>query len=54
MLELSVSLPVKIEVVDSEEMINMVLPEVSEIVQKGLVEISDTYVVECCGKDSAE
>jgi PII-like signaling protein len=54
MLELSVSLPVKIEVVDSEEMINMVLPEVSEIVQKGLVEMSDTYVVECCGKDRAE
>ena len=48
MLELSTSLPVKIEAVDSEEMINTVLPDVSEIVGKGLVEISDTYVVKCC------
>ncbi|MDA8242160.1 MAG: DUF190 domain-containing protein [Nitrospiraceae bacterium] len=48
MLELSTSLPVKIEAVDSEEMINTVLPDVAEIVGKGLVEISDTYVVKCC------
>ncbi|MGE5172618.1 MAG: DUF190 domain-containing protein, partial [Betaproteobacteria bacterium] len=48
MLELSTSLPVKIEAVDSEEMIDTVLPDVSEIVGKGLVEISDTYVVKCC------
>lgn len=48
MLELSTSLPVKIEAVDSEEMINTVLPDVSEIVGKGLIEISDTYVVKCC------
>jgi PII-like signaling protein len=48
MLELSTSLPVKLEAVDSEEMINSVLPDVAEIVEKGLVEISDTYVVKCC------
>jgi len=48
MLELSTSLPVKIEAVDSEEMINAVLPDVAGIVEKGLVEISDTYVVKCC------
>jgi len=52
MLELSVSLPVKIEAVDSEEMINSVLPDVLEVVEKGLVELSDTFVVACCGKGS--
>ncbi len=48
-LELSTSLPVKIEVVDSEAIINEVLPEVTSIVTRGLVEISDTVVVKCCG-----
>jgi PII-like signaling protein len=48
MLELSTSLPVKIEAVDSEEMINSVLPEVTGIVEKGLVEVSDTNVLACC------
>jgi PII-like signaling protein len=48
MLELSSSLPVKIEVVDSEEMINKVLPDVYHVVEKGLVEVSDTNVVKCC------
>lgn len=53
MLELSISLPVKIEVVDSEEMITSVLPDVAGIVDKGLIEISDTYVFKCCkGKNS--
>ncbi|GER94703.1 hypothetical protein A45J_2467 [hot springs metagenome] len=50
MLELSSSMPVKIEVVDSEEMINKVLPDVYHVVEKGLVEISDTNVVKCCPK----
>ncbi len=48
MLELSISLPMKVEAVDSEEMINAVLPDVADIVEKGLVEVSDTYVVSCC------
>jgi PII-like signaling protein len=52
MLELSTSLPVKIEAVDSEEMITGVLSDVADIVEKGLIEISDTYVVKCCRKKS--
>ncbi|HAR46258.1 MAG TPA: hypothetical protein DCS42_09835 [Nitrospiraceae bacterium] len=47
-LELSTTLPVKIEAVDSEEMIASLLPEVTELVQKGLVEVSDTEVIKCC------
>jgi PII-like signaling protein len=48
MLELSTNLPVKIEVVDSEEMINKVLPDVYHVVEKGLVEVTDTNVIKCC------
>jgi uncharacterized protein len=47
-LELSTALPVKIEVVDSEEMINGILPDVTSIVEKGLIEVSDTNVIKCC------
>jgi PII-like signaling protein len=50
MLELSTTLPVKIEVVDSEEIINDVLPDVTSIVEKGLIEVSDTNVIKCCLK----
>jgi len=52
MLELSTALPVKIEVVDSEEMISKVLPLISDIVEKGLIEVSDTTVIKCCSKTS--
>jgi PII-like signaling protein len=48
MLELSTSMPMKIEVVDSEKMINKALPDVYHIVEKGLVEITDTNVIKCC------
>jgi PII-like signaling protein len=48
MLELATSMPVKIEVVESEEMINRVLPDVYHVVEKGMVEITDTNVVKCC------
>jgi PII-like signaling protein len=48
MLELSTTLPVKIEVVDSEELINDILPDVTAIVEKGLIELSDTQVIKCC------
>lgn len=48
MLELSTSMPVKIEVVESEEMINKVLPDVYHVVEKGMVEVTDTTVVKCC------
>ncbi|HUI46276.1 MAG TPA: DUF190 domain-containing protein [Nitrospirota bacterium] len=47
MLELSSSMPVKIEVVESEEMINKVLPDIYHVVEKGMVEVTDTNVVKC-------
>jgi len=46
-LELSLNMPVKIEVVESEELINKVLPTVYQIVEKGMVEVSDTNVIKC-------
>ena len=52
MLELSTSLPVKIEAVDSEDMITRVLPLINDVVGKGLIEISDTMVFKCCNKTS--
>jgi PII-like signaling protein len=52
MLELSRDLPIRIEVVDAAEMIDAVLPEVSDIVERGLIEVSDTQVIKCCkGKE---
>jgi PII-like signaling protein len=48
MLEFSTRMPVKIEVVYSEELINKALPDVYHVVEKGLVEITDTNVVKCC------
>lgn len=45
MLELSTNLPVKVEAIDSEDMINKVLPDIYHVVEKGLVEVSDTTVV---------
>jgi PII-like signaling protein len=50
MLELSTSMPVKVEVVESEEMINKVLPDVYHVVEKGMVQVTDTNVVKCCPK----
>jgi PII-like signaling protein len=47
MLELSTDLPVKIEAIDSEEMINGVLEDVTAVMEKGLVELSDTNVLKC-------
>jgi PII-like signaling protein len=49
-LELSTALPVKIEVVDSDEVISDVLEDVTSIVEKGLIEISDTNVIKCCSR----
>lgn len=48
LLALSTALPVKIEVVDSEDVINGILPEVTSLVEKGLIEVSDTTVIKCC------
>ncbi|HYA86895.1 MAG TPA: DUF190 domain-containing protein [Nitrospirota bacterium] len=50
MLELSTSMPVKIEVVESDEMLNRVLPDVYHVVERGLIEVADTNVVKCCPK----
>ena len=50
-LELSTTLPVKIEVVDVPEKIDAVLLEITPIVHKGLITVSDTTVVKCCGGD---
>jgi len=51
-LELSTALPIKIEVVDSEEMINIIMAEVCSVVEHGLVEVSDTNVIKCGGKSA--
>lgn len=45
-LDLSVDLPVVIEVVDSEERIRSALPVVKRMVKKGLITISGVEVVE--------
>jgi len=44
-LDLSSDLPVRIEVVDTPEQVDRVLPDVYEIVERGLVELQDTEVV---------
>jgi PII-like signaling protein len=44
-LDLSASLPVRIEVVDSPEAVDRVLPDVYDIVERGLVEVQQTEVV---------
>ncbi len=44
-LELSTSLPVKIEVVDSADAVTKILPEITAVVTKGLIEISDTTII---------
>lgn len=45
MLELSVDLPLKIEVIESEEVIQKILPDVQQIVERGLIELSDTHML---------
>ena len=44
-LELSTSLPVKIEVVDSGEKIDEILLEITPMVHKGLITVGDTVIV---------
>lgn len=44
-LDLSADLPVRIEVVDSAEAIERVLPDVYDIVERGLVEVQETQVI---------
>jgi PII-like signaling protein len=51
-LELSSDLPVKVEAVDSEDAITRILPEITSVVTKGLIEISDTTIIETDGRSS--
>jgi len=44
-LELSTNLPVKIEVVDTEDKIRTILPEIRQLVTKGLIELTDTEII---------
>ncbi len=44
-LDLASSLPVRIEIVDSAEAIERVLPDVYDIVDRGIVEVQETTVV---------
>ena len=44
-VDLSSDLPVRIEVVDSAEAIERVLPDVYDMVEKGLIEVQDTTVI---------
>jgi PII-like signaling protein len=44
-VDLSTDLPVRIEIVDTPEAIDRVLPDVYDMVDKGLVEVQDTTVV---------
>ena len=53
LVDLSGDLPVRIEIVDTAEAIERVLPQVCEMVRKGLVEVQDTTVVKfTTGNDS--
>ncbi|MFY9268497.1 MAG: DUF190 domain-containing protein [Candidatus Manganitrophaceae bacterium] len=44
-LQLSENLPIKIEVIESPETIDRLLPEITGMVRKGLIEVSDTEVI---------
>jgi PII-like signaling protein len=45
LVDLSAAMPVRIEVVDAAEAIDRVLPDVYDIVERGLVEIQETEVI---------
>lgn len=53
-LELSTTLPVKLEAVDSEKMIDSILEDITAIVEKGLIEVSDTTVIKCCVREQVK
>jgi PII-like signaling protein len=52
-LDLSSSLPVRIEIVDTAEAINRVLPDVYDMVDQGLVEVQETTVIKFASGDKA-
>ncbi|HMK44553.1 MAG TPA: DUF190 domain-containing protein [Dissulfurispiraceae bacterium] len=49
-LELSDNLPLKIEVLESSEKLDPLLPEILQLVGKGLIEVSDTTIIKATGK----
>ncbi len=53
LVDLSTDLPVRIDIVDTPEAIDRVLPDVYDIVQKGLVEVQDTTVIKYAGGEPA-
>ncbi len=44
-LRLSENLPIKLEVIESPRVIDRLLPEIAQMVQKGLIEVSDSEVI---------
>ena len=53
LVDLSSDLPVRIEIVDTADAIDRVLPEVCEMVRKGLVDVQDTTVIKFAGGDDS-
>jgi PII-like signaling protein len=49
LLELSADLPVCIEVVDTAEAVERVLPDIYDMVERGLVEVQDTQIIRFAG-----
>lgn len=52
-VDLSTDLPVRIEIVDTSDAIDRVLPDVYDMVDKGLVEVQDTTVVKFATGEAA-
>ena len=52
-VDLSTDLPVRIEIVDTPDAIDRVLPDVYDMVDKGLVEVQDTTVVKFATGETA-
>ncbi|HSW39883.1 MAG: hypothetical protein FD164_1992 [Nitrospirae bacterium] len=50
-LELSDNLPLKIAVVESAEKLDPIIPELLQLVGKGLIELSDSTILKASGKD---
>ncbi len=50
-LELSDNLPLKIEVVETAEKLDPILPDLLKMVGKGLIEVRDTTILKVTGKD---
>lgn len=52
-VDLSTDLPVRIEIVDTSEAIDRILPDVFDMVDKGLVEVQDTTVIKFASGESS-